>query len=387
MKDSIYLIDGESELVELSATSYDSEDLLQSLIAKHPHVLAGEQINPESPRRWVLVTREMGVPDEVEGGNRWSLDHLFLDQDAIPTLVEVKRSTDTRIRREVVGQMLDYAANAVVHWPIETIRAKFESNCDETGARSDDQIADLVQADIHDEAAIGKFWQQAKTNLQAGRVRLVFVADVIPGELRRIIEFLNGQMDPAEVIGVELKQYQDTAGTLRTLVPRVIGVTANAQRKKSTGTSGSQKIEITREQFFDTARMDATDSGFETIDAIVQWADKHQLPINWGRGAKSTTMIPLVALPNKDVYPISVWTNGFLTFQMRWLKNNPPFDRGSVREELAAKLESLPGWTVRDAGMEGYPFIEFNEIKSRADRQSLVEILDWMLLQLKNETS
>ena len=114
MKDSIYLIDGESELVELSATSYESEDLLQSLIAKHPHVLAGEQIDPESPRRWVLVTREMGVPDEVDGGNRWSLDHLFLDQDAIPTLVEVKRSTDTRIRREVVGQMLDYAANAVV---------------------------------------------------------------------------------------------------------------------------------------------------------------------------------------------------------------------------------------------------------------------------------
>ena len=210
MNDSIYLIDGESELVELSATSYESEDLLQSLIAKHPHVLAGEQINPESPRRWVLVTREMGVPDEVDGGNRWSLDHLFLDQDAIPTLVEVKRSTDTRIRREVVGQMLDYAANAVVHWPTETIKAKFESNCEEMGARSDDQIADLVQADVHDEAAVDKFWQQAKTNLQAGRIRLVFVADVIPSELRRIIEFLNGQMDPAEVIGVELKQYQDT---------------------------------------------------------------------------------------------------------------------------------------------------------------------------------
>jgi hypothetical protein len=33
------------------------------------------------------------------------------DQNAVPTLVEVKRSSDTRIRREVVGQMLDYAAN------------------------------------------------------------------------------------------------------------------------------------------------------------------------------------------------------------------------------------------------------------------------------------
>ncbi len=29
------------------------------------------------------------VPDHGDGGGRWSADHLFLDQDAIPTLVEV----------------------------------------------------------------------------------------------------------------------------------------------------------------------------------------------------------------------------------------------------------------------------------------------------------
>ena len=38
------------------------------------------------------------------------MDHLYIDQNAWPTLVEVKRSKDTRIRREVVGQMMDYAA-------------------------------------------------------------------------------------------------------------------------------------------------------------------------------------------------------------------------------------------------------------------------------------
>src|SRR5262249_47674536 len=36
----------------------------------------------------------MGVPSEEEGGGRWALDHLFLDQDAVPTLVEVKRGGD-----------------------------------------------------------------------------------------------------------------------------------------------------------------------------------------------------------------------------------------------------------------------------------------------------
>jgi hypothetical protein len=70
-----------------------------------------------------LVSREVAVPSEEDGHDRWSLDHLFLDNEAVPTLVEVKRRRDTRIRREVVGQMLDYAANAVVYWPVERLRA------------------------------------------------------------------------------------------------------------------------------------------------------------------------------------------------------------------------------------------------------------------------
>jgi hypothetical protein len=40
------------------------------------------------------VTREAGVPDGDDASDRWSLDHLFLDQDGVPTLVEVKRSSD-----------------------------------------------------------------------------------------------------------------------------------------------------------------------------------------------------------------------------------------------------------------------------------------------------
>jgi hypothetical protein len=76
----------------------------------------------------LLISREVALASEEDGAGRWSVDHLFLDQDAIPTIVEVKRSADTRIRREVVGQMLDYAANAVVYWSVEGLRARFEEN-------------------------------------------------------------------------------------------------------------------------------------------------------------------------------------------------------------------------------------------------------------------
>src|SRR4051794_26740790 len=104
----IYLIQDGGGLIEMSETAYDSENLLQELLAKYPSLLAGDQIDSASPRRWLLVSREVPLASEEGGTGRWSVDHVFLDQDAVPTLVEVKRSTDTRIRREVVGQVLDY---------------------------------------------------------------------------------------------------------------------------------------------------------------------------------------------------------------------------------------------------------------------------------------
>ena len=104
-------------LVPMTEARYDAEDILQRLLAEYPDLLAGDQMRPSEPRRWLLITREAGIPDADGGQPRWSLDHLFIDQDAVPTLVEVKRSSDTRLRREVVGQMLDYAANVVAYWP------------------------------------------------------------------------------------------------------------------------------------------------------------------------------------------------------------------------------------------------------------------------------
>lgn len=86
------------------------------------------------PRRFLLVCREAPVADQY-GAGRWSLDHLFVDQDAIPTLVEVKRSSDSRIRREVVGQMLDYAANGTRYWGDGAVAQLFERTCADAGRR------------------------------------------------------------------------------------------------------------------------------------------------------------------------------------------------------------------------------------------------------------
>ncbi|MDY0034075.1 MAG: hypothetical protein RBT84_19110, partial [FCB group bacterium] len=135
MSGGIFLIKDNDELVRMDEAQHETEALFQKLLANYPDLLAGDQMNPDSPRKWLLIAREFGVPGEDGGSDHWSLDHLFLDQDGIPTLVEVKRSTDSRIRREVVGQMLDYAANGVAYWPVEKIQARFDSLCQGQGVQ------------------------------------------------------------------------------------------------------------------------------------------------------------------------------------------------------------------------------------------------------------
>jgi hypothetical protein len=246
MDSGIYLLQADNVLVRMSETPYEAESLLQMLLEDHPDLMAGDQIDPAAPRRWLLIKREAGIPDRHEGSDQWSLDHLFLDQDAVPTFVEVKRATDTRSRREVVAQMLDYAANATEHWPVDKMRAMLAERCERAGLISADEIERLVGME-HDEE---EFWSRAHANLREGRIRMLFVADRIPPSLQRIVEFLNRQMSPAEVLAVEVKQFTSNIdATLKTLVPRVIGQTEQARQSKGPSRTGLENTPIDEASF------------------------------------------------------------------------------------------------------------------------------------------
>jgi hypothetical protein len=90
----IFLIDEHGEPVkEMAERPYESEEILQRLLEGTPDLLPGEQMNPDAPRNWLLVKRELGVPDGEDKSDRWSVDHLFLDQDGTPTFIECKRAS------------------------------------------------------------------------------------------------------------------------------------------------------------------------------------------------------------------------------------------------------------------------------------------------------
>ena len=363
MSGGIFLIKDNDELVRMDEAQHETEALFQKLLANYPDLLAGDQMNPDSPRKWLLIAREFGVPGEDGGSDHWSLDHLFLDQDGIPTLVEVKRSTDSRIRREVVGQMLDYAANGVAYWPVEKIQARFDSLCQEQGVQPEDKFVDCFGEEIDQTA----FWEKVKTNLTAGKVRLVFVADRIPRELGRVVEFLNEQMDPAEVLAVEIKQYVGQGQ--KTLVPRVIGITAESERRKTTP-SGRQWDEAS---FFDDLTQRRGKEEAEIASKILAWGKERFTRIWWGRGKQNGSFVPVLDLQGQSHYLISVYTYGRIEIQFQFMKERPYFDKDENRHELRRRLNAIPGIAIPEDGISRRPSIDLSVL---ADAERLKGFLD-----------
>ncbi len=193
MSNEIFTLHGDGKLVELKEEPYEKEENLQRLIELYPNLIPGEQIDPQAPRRWLLIRRELRIPLEEDGPSRMALDHLYLDQDGIPTFVEVKRSSDTRIRREVVGQMLDYAANAISFINVEVMQTTFEEKCATAGEDAGLALREHCLGREYRTRRI--FSNGSRPTYWQAKSALIFVPSKIPERpLRRIVEFLNGQM-------------------------------------------------------------------------------------------------------------------------------------------------------------------------------------------------
>lgn len=333
----IFSEDGNGNLVPMRIAAPPSEDELQDLIARFPEIVS------EQDGELLLIRREQGIPGEQAGTDRWSLDHLFISRNAVPVLIEVKRASDTRIRREVVGQLLDYAANGVAYWPRGSLEAAFVRTCEEAAEDPDVKLANFLG-----DGDSSEFWSQAQSNLEAGRLRLVVAADRIPNELARVIEFLNEQMR-AEVRAIELRYFQSEDGR-RTLAPRMIGETEKARVTKSGGSRiGSLTVEEwlaahvapLGEDFVAGARrhMDLMEAlGADMIVASTQGS----LPARF------------VGQDGRNVYPFHVQRNGSISVSFGWVSDRPALTDETVRRELFLRFNEAMG-KLSTSNLKGYP--------------------------------
>jgi hypothetical protein len=371
-RSGVFLFQSADSLVPMEPTQFAKEEDFQSLLARFPALLVGDQIDPQNPRRWVLVGREQPISTGELGAAQWSIDHVFLDQDGIPTLVEIKRQTNSEIRRQVVGQMLDYAANFTTYWSVDALRVGLEKTCQQNGRAVEDVLTTLLDSS----EKLGDFWQRVKTNLEAKKIRLLFVADLIPLELRRIVEFLNEQMKTVEVLAVELRQFAKSE--LKALVPTVYGQTREANK-------GSVGARWDEEAFFDKLGRAVGPKELEIAKKIYEWMGKGRTrTLIFGVGEKTGSVYPAFRVNGVKINPALLSTNGRLTLQFGSLEGKPVFGSIDARRELMNRFNAVKGVALTDDDLRKYRDIALSTIAADpAGEKIVLDALTWMEGQIE----
>jgi len=367
----MHVLTENNELVPMVDSSFSNEDEFQALLARYPGLMPGELFDADNPRRWFLLTREAGIAlAGGEGGSRFSMDHLFVDQDAIPTLVEVKRASDTRSRREVVAQMLDYAANLWAWGPGEAASC-LEQRC------IDEQldVAAELEAFLGPETDHHRFWEQVDANIAAGRLRLVFVADRISRELRQIIEFLNSQLTRAEVVAVEVRQLKGEGIT--TLVSDVIGLTAAAVAAKAKGPRSGRHL--TAEEFATALDERCSPDEATGVQTLMQWCEESGGWVSYGTGSAYPACYLNWRGPTGAIWPLIAMLPNYMQVPLEALEVRPPFDDPTRLAEFRSRLQNVPGVLLTTDRRPSFPFAVVADAEQRAE---VMGVLSWFVEQL-----
>lgn len=153
---------------------YALESELQEILAAHPELIPG-------------VTAQAASCREFQSGVG-PADVVVVETNGDLTLVECKLAANPQIRREIVGQMFDYASRL---WKLDVdgFDARWRAVTGESlfGYTGEEGMRDALAR-----------------NLQDGRFRIVLAVDAINDRLKRMIEYLNAMSGPeTTIIAVE----------------------------------------------------------------------------------------------------------------------------------------------------------------------------------------
>jgi len=355
----IYMVDASGVLTAMAPSAPRDEDSMQALVARHPELISDEDGD------LLLIRREQPIADRTDGAGRWSVDHLFVTQTGVPVLVELKRAADPRLRREVVGQMLDYAANATAYWQAGRVAEAFAATATAAGGDPAALLADFLG-----DADAATFWLQVDGNFKLGRIKIVFVADVIPRELARIVEFLNDQMR-ADVRAVELRWFESAATGITALTPRIIGETERGNAAKAARNAlpaiGCDEWIATRLGAFGPLAV-AGGNHFVDLVRVLQ-----------GQAEPTTAQASLAAsfeARGKIIYPLFLvrTDGGQVQLALGYLKARAPYQSDEARQSLLDRLTAIVG-PMTQRPLHGFPAFPVGLLNDTKIRVAVTEFL------------
>ncbi len=245
-----------------SPQAFQDEASLHSLIARNPQLLplAG------SPRLTVLGS-------EIPLGNGYA-DILAVESTGRPAIIEVKLARNPQARRDVVSQVISYAA--FLHGAdVEGLeRGPLRKALADEGYGS---ILEAVQAQDQEGAVdADSFVASMQEYLDQGNFRLVLVLDEVSAELARVVAYLDAMTVQSLTIDLMTLAVYDVNGAHVALPQRVspdLGAAAppaspgreRPARPRGVLSDGSDAFRATVE--------DAPDDARTKFDEFIAWAE------------------------------------------------------------------------------------------------------------------
>lgn len=196
------------------------EKWLQDLIHRYPSLLPTNEIEPAfSPL--VSLGREISAES-------WSIDNLFISPQGYLTIVETKLWRNPEARREVVGQIIEYA-KVISSWTYAELDQRIKDrNKDELGRPLG--VIDLVRRVLDiSESEEGDFIDSVTRNMQLGHFLLLIVGDGIRESTEELAGYLSRSPQLHFTLAlVELRIFQTEHGRL--VIPQIVTRTREITR-------------------------------------------------------------------------------------------------------------------------------------------------------------
>jgi len=341
---------------------YASEEELQTFLRQHPDLLPREEIDL-IPLPLMCIGWEVRLASGAE-------DILYLDAAGLLTVVETKLRRNPESRREVVGQILEYAAH-MADWNFEDVEHQAESffatdACPSMFHRLTLSAALDVLSGGNANAvpSYEEFRKSVQENIDNGRFRLLIAIDEPPPALLKTVEFVNRFSQHFEMYLVQLKRFADTGQNQNIFVPALFG---------KVGVTQPERHQWDEERFFKHVRDNNDQASLNYIqrvfDAFKLWTDE---PL-YGSGTTLGSFNLIAHLSDgRRANFAQITTRGDLYVNFGNLHS-----RGSLGQEvighLYSDLTSIPGVRFPEDVNNRYPPIPKPVLR---DPHKLEQILD-----------
>jgi hypothetical protein len=192
------------------------EDYVQALVYDHPTILPINEVDPIFAGA-ISICRELSTPAGF-------IDNFLVTPTGLPVLVECKLWRNAEARREVVGQIIDYAKE-LARFTVSDLQREVSKSL----GRGPTALMDLVRAADPSVDEI-EFGDNLTANLRRGRFLLLLVGDGIRERVEAIADYLQKHAGLHFSLGlVELTIFSLPDGG-RLVAPRVLAHTHTVTR-------------------------------------------------------------------------------------------------------------------------------------------------------------